>query len=158
MPPRTTQLSCRPRVSNRIMVGNYLAPTLLLVKLHEPRASSHHHRMKLSKQRSLFAVVLRNRRWFRRNRNWARCKSNSSPERGVGGNFSLDIPSHRIKANDFSSKWRAEPCPIPTTNAIIRGEMPVWMVVWPGSPPPNQVPHRSYGISALWLSRHACTQ
>jgi hypothetical protein len=94
------------------MVGSYLAPTLLLVKLHEPRASNHHHRMKLSTQRSLFA--------------WScsgiadgsgaieiglDANQTASPERGVGDSFSLDIPSHRIKANDYTGKWIGNPNP-----------------------------------------------
>jgi hypothetical protein len=47
MPPRITQESCRPRVSDRTMVGP-LKPTRLLAKLPEPKASNHHRIMKLS--------------------------------------------------------------------------------------------------------------
>jgi hypothetical protein len=47
MPPRITQKSCRPRVSDRTMVGP-IKPTHLLAKLPEPKASNHHGVMKPS--------------------------------------------------------------------------------------------------------------
>src|ERR1700677_4597274 len=59
MPPRITQKSCRPRVSDRTMVGP-IKPTHLLGKLPEPKASNHHGVMKPSSSNcqlpSLFGI------------------------------------------------------------------------------------------------------
>jgi hypothetical protein len=43
---------------------------------------------------------------LRKNQQWAGCKPNKFPPQGVGGDFSLDISSHRITYRTDNTAWR----------------------------------------------------
>src|SRR5580693_8404296 len=98
MPPRITQKSCRPRVSDRTMVGP-LKPTRLLAQLPEPKASNRPRRHETVDFKPPTAWSIRNtRRAHRLSRTemGLDASHNIPSPRGEGGEeFFLDIPSYR---------------------------------------------------------------
>ena len=97
MPPRITQKSCRPRVSDRTMVGPR-KPTRLLAQLPEPKASNDHGVMKpsSSNRQPLGLSDIRGEPTASPELRWTGCKSqHPSPLGEKGGEFFLDIPSVR---------------------------------------------------------------
>src|SRR5271170_7751097 len=97
MPPRITQKSCRPRVSDRTMVGPP-KPTCLLAQLPEPKASNDHRVMKPSSRNLVLAWSVLNARQdhslSRTEMGWMQATT-SIFLGGEGEEFSLDIPSDR---------------------------------------------------------------
>src|ERR1700746_295779 len=96
MPPRTTQKSYRPRVSDRTMVGP-LKPTRLLAQLPEPKASNDQNVMKPSSSNRQLPDLLLIRRELTASPElrlgWI--QATPSPSREEGEDFFLDIPSYR---------------------------------------------------------------
>ena len=112
MPPRITQKSCRPRVSDRTMVGP-LKPTRLLAQLPEPKASNRPRRHETVDFKPPTAWSIRNtRRAHRLSRTEMGLDASHNNIRLLSErrekNF-LDIPSHRtLRALDgeFRSSGR----------------------------------------------------
>jgi hypothetical protein len=79
----------------------YLEPTVLLAKLHEPRASSHHRNMKPRRYNpQLAGSRSRNMRLAHSlggsSDSGLDARRTASPHWGARESFSLDIPSHRM--------------------------------------------------------------
>jgi len=101
MPPRTTNKAIGLESHIGSWLACYLEPTVLLAKLHEPRASSHHRNMKPRRYNpQLAGSRSRNMRLAHSlggsSDSGLDARRTASPHWGARESFSLDIPSHRI--------------------------------------------------------------
>src|SRR5215813_4091217 len=102
MPPRTTQKSCRPRVSDRIIVGTLANASACEASGPEGVEPSRHETLEWKPSTGLvsleyLAISRQPRQKILRDRDGAGCKGQHlCPLGGDREHFFLDIPSYRI--------------------------------------------------------------